>query len=75
MDSATYCFTCQMADEQSKLKSKYKDLAFILRRFTDWKDGTVSFVKHEGSDCHKEVMEVLPCTTQNIGSNLVKFVR
>ena len=46
---------------------------FISREFTNWKDGTVSFTKHESSDCHKEavqVMKVLPCTKQNIGEQL-----
>lgn len=72
MDAA-YCYTCRKADEQNKLKSKYKDSAFISRGFTNWKDGTVGFAKHEGSDCHKEaiqVMEVLPRTTHNVGEQL-----
>ena len=34
-DSA-YCFTCKTADEQNKLRTKYKDLAFISRGFNNW---------------------------------------
>ena len=70
---AAYCYTCRTAEEQGKLKNKYKDSAFISRGYTNWKDGIVSFTKHESSDCHKEavqVMEVLPRTTQNIGEQL-----
>ena len=71
-DSA-YCFTCKTADEQNKLRTKYKDSAFISRGFNNWKDGTVGFNKHEGSDCHKEavqVMEVIPHKMQNVGEQL-----
>ena len=70
---AAYCHTCRKADEQGKLKTKYKDLAFISSGFTNWKDGTVGFTKHESSCCHKEAVEmldVLPKTTQNIGEQL-----
>ena len=31
---AAYCYTCRTADEQNKLKSKYKESAFISRGFT-----------------------------------------
>ena len=71
-DSA-YCFTCKTADEQNKLRTKYKDIAFISRGFNNWKDETVGFIKHEGSDCHKEaaqVIEVIPYETQNVGEQL-----
>ena len=45
----------------------------MLRGFNNWKDGTVGFNKHEGSDCHKEavqVMEMIPHKTQNVGEQL-----
>ena len=70
---AAYCHTCRSADRQGKLRTKYKDSAFISRGFTNWKDGTVSFTKHESSVCHKEaveVMDALPRTTRNIGDQL-----
>ena len=70
---AAYCYTCKTAEEQNKLRTKYKDLAFISRGFTNWKDGPVGFTKHEGSDCHKEavlVTEVIPHETQNVGEQL-----
>ena len=53
---AAYCYTCRTAEEQGELKNKYKDSAFISRGYTNWKDGTVSFTKHESSDCHKEAV-------------------
>ena len=65
-----YCYTSQTAD--IRIGTKYRDSAFILRGFTNWKDGMVGLTKHESSDCHKEavdVMDVLP-RTQHIGDQL-----
>ena len=56
---AAYCYTCKTANEQNKLKTKYKDSLFISRGFINWKDGTVSFTKHKSSDCHKEAVQVI----------------
>ena len=70
---AAYCYTCKTADEQKKLRTKYKESSFISRGFTNWKDGTVGFNKHESSECHKEavqVIEVIPHITQNVGEQL-----
>ena len=43
---AAYCYTCRTANGQNKLKSKYKDSAFITRGFTNWKDGTSIYSVH-----------------------------
>ena len=49
------------------------DGAFITRGFSNWKDVTISFRKHDCSNCHKEAFEkmpTLPATTKNIGEML-----
>ena len=45
----------------------------IFKGFSNWKDATVSFKKHEQSSCHREAVEVmvsLPVTTRDIGEML-----
>ena len=69
-NNSAYCFTCKTAHEQNKLRTKYKDAAFISRGFNNWKDGTVGFTKHEGSECHKEAVQVIPHETRNVGKQL-----
>ena len=42
----------------------------VTKGYSNWKDATVSFNKHEGSNCHREAVEVivtLPATTVHIG--------
>ena len=42
----------------------------VSKGFCNWKDGTLSFRKHEQSLCHKEAVEVivtLPATVNDIG--------
>ena len=50
-----------------------KDAAFIQRGFSNWKDATEAFCRHEASKCHQDavqVMIVLPKTTRDIGETL-----
>ncbi len=47
----------------------------MTRGFSNWKDGTLSFKKHEKSSCHREAVEVmitLPATTCNVSELLSK---
>jgi len=47
----------------------------VTRGFSNWKDGTLSFKKHEKSSCHREAVEVmitLPATTCNVSELLSK---
>ena len=51
------------------------DLAFTVKGFSNWKDGTIGIKKHEGSGSHKEalqVMIVIPSTCHDVGDVLVK---
>ena len=45
----------------------------VTKGYSNWKDATVAFNKHEGSNCHREAVEVivtLPATTMHIGVQL-----
>lgn len=55
LDSA-FCFTCARAEEQGKLRSGSRDLSFLSKGFSNWKDGTESFKRHEKSKCHIEAV-------------------
>lgn len=68
-----FCHICTKAEEEGKLKAKSKDLAFLQRGFSNWKDATDSFRRHEQSKCHKDAVQVmltLPSTTRDIGESL-----
>ena len=68
-----FCHVCAKADEQGKLKASSKDLAFLRKGFTNWKDATEGFRRHELSKCHQDavqVMIVLPRTVRDIGETL-----
>ena len=68
-DSAL-CFYCSKAEQEGKLRSTAKDLSFISKGFTNWKDATEAFKKHEKCKCDQDanqVMIVLPATKRDIG--------
>ena len=51
------------------------DLAFTVKGFSNWKDGTIGIKKHEVSGSHKgalQVMVVIPSTCHDVGVMLVK---
>ena len=61
------------AEQEGKLKATNKDVAFITKGFTNWKDATDCFRRHEQSKCHLESMELmvtLPHSVQDIGEVL-----
>ena len=51
-----YCHTCVRALKQKMTSSKI-DAAFVFKGFSNWKDATISFRKHDSSRCHKEAVE------------------
>ena len=68
-----FCFTCAKTEEQGKLRSGNRDPSFLSKGFSNWKNGTESFKRHEKSKCHSEAVEVmviLPKATQNIADSL-----
>ena len=68
------CHSCCKA-----LKTKKVDLmkgnweaSFIVNGFSNWKDVTRTFKKHDASDVHKHTVEklhILPRTTRDIGES------
>jgi len=61
------------AVQEGKLKATNKDLAFITRGFSNWKDATDCFCRHERSKCHLESLELmvkLPSSVHDIGEVL-----
>lgn len=47
--------------------------AFISKGFSNWKDATIAFKKHELSTCHHEAVDVMitiPATTKDVGEQL-----
>ena len=59
-----FCHLCGKADQEEKLSSSMKDQAFLSKGFSNWKDGTESFQRHQESKCHQDalqVMLVVPC--------------
>ena len=62
-----FCFTCVVAYQSKHLQSTHSlEQTFISTGFSNWKDATAKFAKHEGSRCHKDsVLKTitLPATT------------
>ncbi len=70
---AVFCHTCVMALKAKKMTLKRGDAAFVSKGFSNWKDATISFKKHESSLCHKEAVQlviVLPATCPDVGEML-----
>ena len=70
---AAFCHVCMKADKAGKLKANSKDLAFLQKGFTNWKDATEGFRRHKLSKCHQEsiqVMIILSRTVHDIGESL-----
>ena len=57
---AAFCHVCMRAQKERKLLSSHRrDLAFITKGFTNWKEANKGFSKHQSSDCHKEAIEAM----------------
>ena len=64
---------CVQVLKQQKMTAGNSDAAFVSKGFSNWKDATMSFLKHESSRCHKQAVEkmiTLPATTRDIGEML-----
>ena len=69
-----FCHTCMIAYKDGKLNLETMDKAFIVNKFSNWKDASVAFKKHDWSSCHRDSVDVikLPKTTKDIGETLPK---
>ena len=70
---AAFCHICMKVEHEKKfLASTKHDLAFISRRYTNWKDVTTAFRKHLVRSCHKAAVaaETLPKQTGDVGEKI-----
>ncbi|XP_048731003.1 uncharacterized protein LOC125648123 isoform X3 [Ostrea edulis] len=68
-----FCFTCMGAAKEGKISNSKVGGSFISTSFSNWKDATSKFRKHQDSDFHKESVErkvKLPRETKDIGEVL-----
>ena len=56
-EDKVYCFTCITAARQHQVLHKRGDPAFVRNGFSNWKDATVSFRKHEASAVHTDAVQ------------------
>ena len=59
-----------MKDERARITGK-AEASFLTNGFTNWKDATAKFAKHECSDFHKTCVQALSSTV-DIGDMLDK---
>ena len=68
---AAFCYLCMKASLEGKfLTSTKRELSFISKGFTYWKEATTAFKKHQGSDCHREATEELVLLPQQVMGNI-----
>ena len=69
-----YCHTCVTAIKLDRLRwSNNISETFVTKGFSNWKDATSSFKKHQASKAHGEPVQAvitLPKTTKNVGELL-----
>ena len=69
-----FCFVCVAAYQRNLLTSAHcMEKTFISTGYSNWKDTTTKFAKHEGSRYHKDsVLKTvsLPATTSDVGEIL-----
>ena len=68
-----YCHICVSALKQKKMKESNAEPSFVSSGFSNWKDATVAFKKHQLSACHHKAVDIMitiPATTRNVGEQL-----
>ena len=70
-----FCHMCVVAAKTGKMKlgGNMKDSIFLSSRFSNWKDATVGYVKHEQTTTHKTAVDLvvtLPQTPRDVGEML-----
>lgn len=55
-DDKVFCHTCVKAHKEKKLSASCVEPSFISTGYTNWKDATVNFAKHEKSKCHADAL-------------------
>lgn len=60
VSDCAFCFTCCKAARQGKVRlTGLAEQAFLIKGFTNWKDATRVFSKHEASDFHKQAVAAM----------------
>lgn len=60
---AAFCHVCMQADNEGKfLSSSKRESSFITDGFTNWKEATCSFRRHQQSKSHLEAVEAIITT-------------
>ena len=57
------------------IKTSNAEPAVFSKGFSNWRDATMAFNKHELSACHNEAVDVMitiPATTKDVGEQLSK---
>ena len=54
-----FCHICMVAHKDGKLNSNNLYKAFIINGFSNWKDASVAFKKHDSSKCHRDSVDVV----------------
>ena len=55
-----FCFSCCKAAREGKVRlTGLADQAFLIKCFTNWKDATRVYSKHEASDFHKQAVDAM----------------
>ena len=69
---AVRCFTCCKAVKDGRARISGKaEASFLTNGFTNWKDATAKFAKHECCDFHKTCVQALSSTV-DVGDMLDK---
>ncbi len=72
-DDHVLCYVCVCAVKPNKMTVGRGDAAFITKGFSNWKDGTIAFKKHEASSCHRQALQVtvvIPLSCPDVGAIL-----
>ena len=72
-EDKVYCHTCVKAYKEKKLVAPNLEWSFISHGYTNWKDATVNFAKHEQSTCHEDAaLKILSAgkTIPDVGESL-----
>ena len=73
LNDVAYCFTCTKVIKEKKVKTGNIDACFVSSGFTNWKDATWAFKRHEVSDAHKAAVDAIVTIlkiTKDIGTAL-----
>ena len=68
-----FCHVCMIAYKDGHLNSNTLNKAFLINGFSNWKNASVAFKKHDSSKCHRDSVDkviTLPKTTKDIGETL-----